>query len=167
MSVVAVKVYPNRIEMSADSIIVSGGRKETYFGGHAKMRKINDMLIGTAGSCEEESLMWLYAQNHRPLSNSEKDVLEFFVEFVDWKKDKASTSTLSNHYLFVYGGKAFHIENFLVLEVDNFSAIGAGSDFALAALYLDREPAEAVRVACKLSCYATEPIITYVQEKGE
>ena len=34
MSVVAVKVYDNRIEMAADSIIVCGSRQETYYGKH-------------------------------------------------------------------------------------------------------------------------------------
>lgn len=164
MSVVAVKVYDDRIEMAADSILVCGDRKETYFNKHAKMKSINGMLIGTSGTAEE-GLMWLYAQNHCPLSNSEKDILEFFVEFVSRKQGKSSSSTLGNNYLFAYGGKVFLIENFLVLEVDKFCAIGAGADYALAALYLDQTPTEAVRVACKLSCYVAEPIVCYNQER--
>lgn len=165
MSVVTVKVYDNRIEMAADSILVCGDRKETYFNKHAKMKSINGMLIGTSGTAEEEGLMWLYAQNHRPLSSSEKDILEFFVEFVTWKQGKSSNSTLGNHYLLAYKGKVFLIENFLVLEVDNFAAIGAGSDYALAALYLGKTPVEAVQVACELSCYVSEPIFSCVQLK--
>lgn len=167
MSAVAVKVYDNRIEMAADSIIVCGSRQETYYGKHAKIKEINDMIIGTSGSCEEESLMWLYAQNHRPAAPTEKDVLEFFVEFIDWKRNKSMEPGPCNHYLLAYKGKVFHIQNYLVLEVDKFAAIGAGADYALAALYLDRDPDEAVKVACELSCYVTEPIICYTQMKGE
>lgn len=167
MSVVAVKVYPNRVEMAADSIIVCGGRKETFWGKHTKIKEINDMIIGTAGSCEEESLMWLYAQNHRPVAATEKDVLEFFVEFIDWKRGKCIDPNPTNHYLLAYKGKAFHIQNYMVMEVDKFSAIGAGADYALAALYLDKEPDEAVKVACELSCYVAEPITSYTQMKGE
>lgn len=165
MSVVAVKVYENKIEMSADSIIVCGGRQELYYGNHTKMIQINDMIIGTSGSCEEGGLMWMYAQNHRPVSASERDVLEFFVEFVNWKKDKSSCSTLNNHYLLAYDGKVFHIQNYMVLEVDKFAAIGAGADYALAALYLDKGAPEAAKVACDLSCYVAEPIFTYVMER--
>lgn len=167
MSVVAVKVYDNRIEMAADSIIVCGSRQETYYGKHAKLKEINDMIIGTSGSCEEESLMWLYAQNHRPAAPTEKDVLEFFVEFINWKRDKSMESGPCNPYLLAYKGKVFHIQNYLVLEVDKFAAIGAGADYALAALYLDKDPDDAVKVACELSCYVTEPIICYTQMKGE
>lgn len=166
MSVVAVKIYKDKIEMSADSILVCGDRKEIFFGKHTKIKEINGMIIGTTGTAEEEGLMWLYAQNHSPLSDSEKDILDFFVEFVSWKSGKSTSTCLDNQYLLIYKNKAFHIHNFLVLEVDNFSAIGAGADFALAALYLDKTPYEAVKVACDLSCYVAEPIITYTHHKN-
>ena len=166
MSVVAVKVYDDKIEMSADSIIVCGGRKELYYGVHTKINPINDMIIGTSGSCEESGLMWMYAKNHRPISATDRDVLEFFIEFVNWKSDKSSCPTLNNSYLLAFEGKVFHIQNYMVLEVDRYAAIGAGADFALAALYLDKSAPEATKVACDLSCYVSEPITTYVMERG-
>jgi ATP-dependent protease HslVU (ClpYQ) peptidase subunit len=165
MSVVAVKVYDNRIEMAADSIIVCGSRQELFYGKHTKLNQINDMVIGSSGLCEESGLMWLYAKNHRPIAATERDVLEFFTEFVDWKKDKGSAPTLNNQYLLIFENKAFFIHNFLVLEVDKYSAIGAGADYALAALYLDKSPAEAVKVSCDLSCYVSEPIVSYTVSK--
>ena len=165
MSVVAVRVYDKEIEMAADSIIVCGSRQELYYGNHTKLNKINNMIIGTSGSCEEGGLMWMYAQNHRPLSPTERDVLEFFVEFVNWKKDKSSSSILNNHYLLAIEGKVFHIQNYMVLEVDKYAAIGAGADYALAALYLGSSAEKSAEVACDLSCYVAEPIITYTMEK--
>lgn len=167
MSVIAAKVYNDRIEMSADSIIVSGSRSETHYGKHTKIKKINGMVIGTSGLCEEEGLMWMYAQNHSPLGATEKDILEFFVEFVQWKAMKSSCPDLSNEYLIAYKDKLFHVQKYLVLEVDKYASIGAGADFALAALYLDHDAATAVKVACDLCCYVSEPITTYVLEKGE
>ena len=47
-----------------------------------------------------------------------------------------------------------------VEEIDDFAAIGAGRDYAYAALYLGATPKEAVEVACELSCYVSEPIVT-------
>ena len=164
MSVVAVKIYEDKIEMSADSIIVVGGRKETFYGGHTKINKINDMIIGSSGTCEEGGLMWLYAKNHRPLEATERDVLEFFVEFVDWKGSKGMSRSLENHYLLAIDGKAFHIQNYMVLPVDKYSAIGAGADYSLAALYLGTSAEKAVKVACDLSCYVAEPIITHTMD---
>ena len=165
MSVVAVRVYDDKIEMSADSIIVCGSRQELFYGNHTKLNQINGMIIGTSGSCEEGGLMWMYAQNHRPIAATERDVLEFFVEFVNWKKDKSSSSVLNNHYLLAFDGKVFHIQNYMVLEVDKYAAIGAGSDYALAALYLGSSAEKAAKVACDLSCYVAEPIITYTMTK--
>lgn len=164
MSVVAVRIYDDKIEMSADSIIVCGSRQELFYSHHTKLNQINDMIIGTSGSCEEGGLMWMYAKNHRPLSATERDVLEFFVEFVNWKKDKSSSSVLNNSYLIAIEGKVFHIQNYMVLEVDKYSAIGAGADYALAALYLGSSAEKAVKVACDLSCYVAEPVITYAMD---
>ena len=53
-----------------------------------------------------------------------------------------------------------HIE-----EINDYAAIGAGRDYAYAALYLGHEPKEAVKVACDLSCYVSEPIIEVVALK--
>jgi ATP-dependent protease HslVU (ClpYQ) peptidase subunit len=165
MSVVAVKVYDDRIEMSADSIIVCGGRKELFYGCHTKINHINDMIIGAAGTCEELGLMWMYAKNHRPVSATERDVLDFIMEFADWKRARTGNSTIDCNYLLAYDGKAFHIQNYMILEVDKYSSVGAGADYALAALYLDKTAPEAVKVACDLSCYVSEPITTYVMER--
>jgi len=48
-----------------------------------------------------------------------------------------------------------------VQRVEKFEAIGAGSDFALAALFLGKDSREAVEVACQLSIYCEEPIISF------
>lgn len=165
MSVVAVKLYADEIEMSADSIVVCGSRKELFYGHNTKINQINDMIIGTSGTCEESSLMWLYAKNHRPAAATERDVLDFIMEFADWKRSRTGNSNIDNHYLLAFGGKAFHIQNYLVLEVDKYSAIGAGADYALAALYLEKSAPEAVKVACDLSCFVSEPIKTYTMKR--
>ena len=109
--------------------------------------------------------MWLYAKNHRPASATERDILDFFMEFAEWKRNRTGNSSLENSYLLAFENKAFHIQHYLVLEVDKYSAIGAGADYALAALYLDKTAPEAVKVACDLSCYVAEPITTYIMEK--
>ena len=52
-----------------------------------------------------------------------------------------------------------------VHEISDYIAIGAGEQFANAALYLGHTPKEAVKVACDLSCYVSEPIIEYSMRK--
>ena len=65
MSVVVCKVYDNRIEMAADSIVVMRISKlnnaENKF---TKMMKYNDMIIGGCGNADEISLLFHYMKTH-------------------------------------------------------------------------------------------------------
>ena len=161
MSVVCAKVYKDRVEIAADSIIVRGYSKNTK-GDFSKMTKINDMIIGSTGDCDEASLLWHFAKTHKPETATERDILSFFAEFSKWKKEDYGNSAISNNYLFVYGGKLFFVEGFFVNEIKSYAAIGAGEDFANAAMYLGHSPKEAVKVSCDLSCFVAEPIIEEV-----
>lgn len=71
MTVIAVKVYDNKIKIAADSIVARGDSKRTD-SGFSKLRKVNNMIIGSAGYCEEQSLMYHYSETHKPASGSEK-----------------------------------------------------------------------------------------------
>ena len=158
MSVVCVKVYDDRIEIASDSIIVKGYSMRSD-SGFSKLSKINDMVIGAVGSAQEASLMWHYMETCRPKDASEKAVLDFIVGFAKWKIDYSNDKEIHNNYILAFGGKCFSIEGVFVFEVTNYNAIGAGMDFANAALYLGHTPKEAVKVASELSCYVSEPII--------
>ena len=159
MSVVAAKVYTDKVVIAADSIIVRGwSKRNTNF---AKIAEINGMIVGGCGEAQESSLLWRYMQTHQPESSSEKDVLEFIVEFAKWKRELIGDSTICNTYLMVFDGHLFEIESMFVHEVKDYIAIGAGEDFATAALHLGHSPRDAVKVACDLSCYVCEPVITY------
>lgn len=156
MSVVAAKVSSEdgMIYMAADSIALRGQTKRCY----SKLVSVNEMFIGSVGLTEEMSLMIRYAQTHRPESATERDVLAFVVDFLQWKKDYSGGGS-ENRYLLAYKGHLFLIEHLLVAEVENYEAIGAGEEYALAALYLGHSPEDAVKVACDLCCYVSEPII--------
>lgn len=164
MSVVAAKVDKEHgvISIASDSISLRGQTKRAY----SKLVKINDMIIGSVGLTEELSLMFRYAQTHRPESATERDVLAFMVEFLSWKKDY-SGGTTENHYLLAFDGHLFLIQRMLIEEVKDYEAIGAGEEYALAALYLGHQPDEAVKVACDLCCYVAEPIVEYKMQMFE
>lgn len=160
MSVVAVKVYDDKIQIAADSIVCRGDSKKTD-GNFAKLVKVNDIIIGSVGTANEASLMWLYAETHKPLNASEKEILTFITEFSRWKSDLTKSLNVDNEYVIVFDGHVFNVEGMFVYEIKNYNAIGAGMDFANAALYLGHSPKESVKVACALSCYVAEPIIEY------
>jgi ATP-dependent protease HslVU (ClpYQ) peptidase subunit len=162
MSVVAVKIYDKEIIMSADSIIVHGGDDKTPVG-RGKIFEVNGMLIGSSGFASEAIHMALFAENHTPLAMDEREITKWMYEFVTWRSKEFGVDPkgeYQNCYLFAYKGKAFYCNFGYVGEVTDFYAIGAGEKYANAALYLGHSPAEAVKVACALSCYVDEPIIT-------
>jgi ATP-dependent protease HslVU (ClpYQ) peptidase subunit len=146
--------------VAADSILVSGDTK-TNGHGFSKLVQENGMTIGPVGDASEAALMWSYVKTHKPEGSSEMDVLRFFVEFAKWKNDYCDNKRVSNYYLFVYEGKIFFLEGLSVQPITDFYAIGAGRDYALAALHLGHTPKEAVKVACELCCYVAEPIVEY------
>lgn len=162
MSVIAAKVYNDKIIMAADSILCSGWSKRNN--NFAKIIELNGMIAGSTGTAQEASLMWHYMQTHKPASASEKDILEFVVEFSQWKSS-IDGNKVENSYLFAYKGHLFEINNMFVHEISDFAAVGAGEDYANAALYLGHSPREAVKVACELCCFVCEPIIEYTMQK--
>lgn len=159
MSVVACKILPNGYEIASDSITVRYRTQSK--GGNTKFSKlfeVNGIVIGSVGYAEESSLLQMFCTTRRPTEATEPAILEFFSDFSGWKKKKAEKSGLDNSYLIGFNGKVFSVQGWFIEEVLKYEAIGAGMDFALAALYLDNSAADAVKVACELSIYCEEPI---------
>ena len=166
MSVVAVKIYDKEIIMSADSIIVHGEADKTPVG-RGKIFEVNGMLIGTSGFAHEGIHMALFAENHTPLAMNDRELTKWMYEFSEWKaKEFGTDKKLENQYIIAYKGKVFYCSGAYICEVKDFFAIGAGQYYATAALYLGHSPAESVKVACALSCYVDEPIITKSLPRG-
>lgn len=161
MSVVAVRVKDSEIVVAADSIICKWTSKKANPKDFTKLQRINDMIMGGCGVAQEISLLWHYMATHKPESADIKDVLTFFVEFANWKSQKGDSLEIKNEYILVYAGHAFLIEGLFIHEIHEYNAIGAGEDFANAALYLGHTPKEAVKVACDLCCFVSEPIVEY------
>jgi len=165
MSVIAAKIEPTQIKLASDSILVRGWTQEKKTGASAKLCFVNNMHIGAVGKCEESSLLKLFCITHRPERAEENAIVTFMAEFADWKKQRTNEYTLENVYILVIDKKVFQIESFFVAEIDTFTAIGAGQDFALAALYLGHSPKEAVQIACELSVMCEPPIKEYIIER--
>lgn len=165
MSVVAVKKTDKKIKIAADSISVCGWTRMEKTIKKAKLFKVNDIIAGGVGLASENLLLENFCLTHKPHEATEREVLNFFVEFNNYLKD-LGLSKYTNAFILCYQGKAFLIyEDLYVNEVNEYAAIGAGEDFALAALYLGHSAKEAVKVACELSAFVAEPIIEFEMEK--
>ena len=163
MSVVAVKMTKNKITIGADSILVSGWTQEKDK--LAKLNKANGIIIGDVGDAQEGALFLLFCKTRKPREASVDAIVEFMSEFQDWMNNKTGESKLSNQYILIIEKKAFMIEGFFIKEVTDYTAIGAGADFALSALYLGNSVKDSIKAACHLSVYCEEPINIIEVEK--
>ncbi|AOX01497.1 MAG: hypothetical protein F6K63_30885 [Moorea sp. SIO1G6] len=168
MSVVAARKYPDKLVFASDSIRLSGYLKQTHrvTGDEwGKLFEINNMIIGGVGYTMELSFMQIFARNHSPAAPTVEAVLDFIVEFYSWAKDKDDTFGRRNEYLLAVERDIFCIsDGYLVDKINEFGAIGAGQDYALTAMYLDKTPEEAVAIANELCVYCSPPINVITKE---
>ena len=164
MSVVAARIYSNRIVMAADSIVVKYGEYKDTTQDFIKMHKANGVLVGVSGKVSEASLLFHYLETHKPATGTEKAILEYLIEFVRWKKELTGDATVSNQCLLAFEGKLFQVYGITVLPVRDFASVGHGLFYANAAMHLGHTPREAVKVACDLDCFVSEPILEEIME---
>lgn len=161
MSVVACKILKDRIEVCADSIIISRGANEQNNLKGEKIWASDEMIVGSSGSLSEALLFELFCKTHKPSSPESRDILEFLGVFADWLKKKTDKWSIGNSYIFAFQGRVYHFYGFNFSEINTFDAIGAGCDYAIAAMHLGHSTKEAIKVACAISVYCSEPIIGY------
>lgn len=163
ISVIAAKVYDDRIEIAADSIICnSEDTKRTNF---KKLRCFKDMIYGGCGDAEELTLFFRYVETHAiPQIASEADVQEYFYNFYTYKEKYSQEFKSNNTYFIVINKQLFEIEGAFIKRVDDYAACGKGQPYALAALKLGHTVDEAVQVSADLCCYVSEPIVKFVQQ---
>jgi len=162
MSVVAVKKNDKGgFDIAADDIAVNGwtvssnADNQTF----SKIQKINNIVIGGSGKTEVITMLFMYARTHLIKNNDLDNVFDWFKGFLDWRKEKSDKYGISgNYFIIVFNKKAFYFENFLCVEIKENFAIGAGRDFALAALSLGHSVEEAIEVSCKLSAFCNEKL---------
>lgn len=160
MSVVACRVDRNGFEIASDSITVRGytqtkGQTSTY----SKLYEANSIVVGSVGYAEENSLFRLFVETHHPTQANENSLLEFMAEFSDWKKKRTDRGNIENSYMIGFSGSIYTVEAWHVEKIKSYMAIGAGMNFALAALHLGHTAKKAVETAIELSIYCEAPVI--------
>jgi ATP-dependent protease HslVU (ClpYQ) peptidase subunit len=159
MSVVAAKIFTDRIIMSSDSGVWGDTRNNGSHFKPTKMFKINGILAGFSGTFEEGTLFQAFCETHKPDGTSFKNIVDFMSEFRRWLKNISYEEKLSNFYLLAFDSTLWYIHGWEVIEVKDCYSVGAGEDYALTAMHLGKSPSVAVKVACDMCCYAAEPII--------
>jgi hypothetical protein len=159
MSIIACKVLKNRIEIAGDSATTYGGTLQVKSeNDEAKIFKTNDIIIGGVGKHWETGLFRLFSNTRKPKGNRTSDILDFYCEFLDFKKNKTTKYEINNNFIFIFAKKAFKIEDMCVDEIYKYHAIGCAMESALSAMYLGHGTKKAVEVACELSPFCAKPI---------
>lgn len=158
MSVVAVKVESDKITIAADSIIIKDDLKRTNF---QKLHDFGHMIVGGCGSAEELSLFFEFAKRSRKKLTDIHIVQQFMDDFALFKKSYTDDNKINNAYIIIYDKHVYEVDGMFVQEVEDYTAIGEGEPYALTALYLGHSVVSAVRAACDLCCFVSEPILTY------
>lgn len=158
MSVIAAKVIGPNIVISSDSIIVKDDLKRTNF---IKLRNYGNLVVGGCGSAEELCLFFNYIDQHKPEHLSVSKLINVMKEFLIYKRDYVDED-LKNEYIFAGRDGLFITEGMFVQQIKDYTAIGEGEPYALAALHLGHTTEEAVECACDLCCHVAKPIVTHI-----
>lgn len=157
MSVVAVKIEKDKITIGADSIIIiseSTQEKNKL----AKLYQNDWMVVGDVGDAQEGALFQIFSKTRKPKTATVEAITEYMFDFFSWKKEKTDINELESEYIIIFNKKVFLIVGFYVREITDYAAIGAGMDFALAALYLNSDIKTAIETACHLSTLCEKPV---------
>lgn len=158
MSVVAARRFAGGFEIAADSILV---RYCTQLVGNLKRSKLweqDGLIVGGVGTSEESVQLQSFSTTHRPADASTDAIAQFLSEFAFWKKQRTEKFAVQNDFIFGLDGRLFANHSLSVVEIETFEAIGAGQDFALAAMHLGKSVVEAVELACDLSILCERPV---------
>lgn len=128
----------NKDVMAADSQATASNRSSKVI----KIFRVNGDIIGYSGTAEDGLI------------------------FAEWYKNKTSPPELDSDFgalvltgdgtIYEYGSKLMKME---VLE--DFYAIGSGSDIAMGAMSAGADPKQAVKIAARFDVYTGEPVKTF------
>lgn len=165
MSVVAIKIYKDRIELGSDSQVSSyymykDDVQKRY--GIGKIVKENDVYLGGVGDLSEISLAKLFLKKTKPGGSREDDILEWLVSFYEYCRSKNGDFRPFNQWIMVFKDRAFLIyPDFSIFSISDYEAIGCGMSEAKPILAIGRDIREAIAMACKLDLYCNKPIKIY------
>jgi ATP-dependent protease HslVU (ClpYQ) peptidase subunit len=160
MSVVAARVYDDRIEIAADSSYINGSTKLNGAENKvSKLFRIGDCVIGGVGESEELNLFKRYCKDHLVSDLDEDKFLDLLIAFKKWKKEICENGEIEDRYMIAANGKCFTSQKLFVIPIDDYYAVGAGESFARGAMYMGATPVEAVKAASDLSVYVGGPIM--------
>lgn len=155
MSIIAIRRTDTGFEIASDSIGVWGN---TQVKDAEKLWQISgDLIFGSVGQSSLGTVMKDFISVNDLPENAERGWLRFALQLhlVARKYDLKSED---NSFIIVYKSEAWMLNGLHVARINKYEAVGAGRDYALAALHLGFSALEACEVACDLCTQCERPI---------
>ena len=163
MSVVAVKVSDNYIEIASDSLVTEYNsiQKEML---NCKLYKIADnFVIGGVGYLKDLSLLKMYATDHYPSDNKYKSIFTYMSDYIEYiRKYYSNYSPEHSSYYIIYNGVCYMVDGgFDIVEIDDIHSIGSGLEPAYACLLMGSSIKKAIEIASQVNPYCGGEITYY------
>jgi ATP-dependent protease HslVU (ClpYQ) peptidase subunit len=164
--------------MGADSQVTDGNRKNN----HIKMEKIskkNGYLIAGSGDSQPCDVLQHIFIPPVPTTKEKEDMYHFMItKFVPLMRDCLEENGYKNdkedkdsgfNMIIAYNGEVFDIGDYfsVVLNQDGIYGVGAGSQFAIGALYAGASVTEALEIAANNDVYTSGPFQVIRQQKSK
>lgn len=166
MSVLAVRVLENSIEIASDSLVTQYNSLQSEFE-NCKLFKISDnFVIGGVGYLRDLSLIKMYAMDHKPSNNDFKNIFLYISEYVEYiRKHYPEYDPIESSYYIIYNGKCYRADGgYDLVEITDVDAMGSGMEPAYAVLLMGHDVFDAVEIACKVNPYCGGEIVKYEVE---
>lgn len=166
------------VTMGADSQVTDGNRKNN----HIKMEKIskkNGYLIAGSGDSQPCDVLQHIFIPPVPTTKEKEDMYHFMItKFVPLMRDCLEENGYKNdkedkdsgfNMIIAYNGEVFDIGDYfsVVLNQDGIYGVGAGSQFAIGALYAGASVTEALEIAANNDVYTSGPFQVIRQQKSK
>jgi len=159
MTVLAAKIYNDRIQISCDSMVSRGWHKKTT-GYPDKIIEGSDFIAGVCGDATAMSLLIMYSKNHPVGVGGLDRIVEWCSEFLEFVKKKTNNWGIDSSLILVHKSGLFMIEDWIPMQINDWCAHGSGYKHAEAALFLGHDTDKAVDVAINLAYGCGGKIIT-------
>lgn len=158
MTVVAVKILRNHIEIACDSCVSYWYRNKMEWStksvikDFSKIFTTNWVTVGCSWLLEHSIWLKEHLKTNLPKSATLDDMESFFLKFYKERKEKNSSFEASEStFIMIFSWKVFRVSWYLIYEVTEYDAIGSWMFEARTALYLWFGAKKACETASELS----------------